>query len=186
MNAAAGRAPSAYEIRVHGHLDDHWVTWHGGQAITRSVDGTSAATAPVADQARLHGVLTGLRDIGATILEVRPASPAAAMDPDFPLNRSLRTERLTSARRPSLTPMPPGRSGGSTRSVGGSPAVWSTLTSTGKPSPTLPVLRRPSSSSSVAPPTRRWWGTSCSAARTRGASGRSRKRRGERKPSCGG
>ncbi len=65
--------PTGYEIVVDGHLDDHWSTWLAGLVITRNDDGTTTVAGPVADQAQLHGVLAGLRDIGATLLEVRPA-----------------------------------------------------------------------------------------------------------------
>ena len=52
-----------YEFRVEGHLDDHWSAWLGDLTIT--------------DQAQLHGVLAGLRDIGATLLSLNAleASP---------------------------------------------------------------------------------------------------------------
>jgi hypothetical protein len=68
-----GRTPGGYEIVVDGHLDDHWSEWLAGLVITRNRDGTSTLAGPVADQAQLHGVLAGLRDMGATLLEVRPA-----------------------------------------------------------------------------------------------------------------
>jgi hypothetical protein len=74
------RIPAAYAIRVDGHLDDHWSVMLGGLAITRHDDGTSTLTGPVADQAQLHGVLAGLRDIGAVLLEIHPVparSPSA-------------------------------------------------------------------------------------------------------------
>jgi hypothetical protein len=59
-----------YEFRVEGHLDDHWSAWLGDLTIARHHDGTSTLTGPVADQAQLHGVLAGLRDIGATLLSL--------------------------------------------------------------------------------------------------------------------
>ena len=66
-----------YEFRVEGHLDDHWSAWLGDLTITRHHDGTSTLTGMVADQAQLHGVLAGLRDIGATLLSLNAleASP---------------------------------------------------------------------------------------------------------------
>lgn len=67
--------PAAYVIRVEGHLDDHWSDRLGGLALRRNVDGTTTLTGPLADQAQLHGVLAGLRDIGATLLSVG-VSPA--------------------------------------------------------------------------------------------------------------
>jgi hypothetical protein len=60
--------PAAYEIRVAGHLDDHWSDRLGGLAVTRHADGTTTLAGCLADQAQLYGVLSGLRDIGATLL----------------------------------------------------------------------------------------------------------------------
>jgi hypothetical protein len=62
--------PTTYAIRVDGHLDDHWTGWLGGLALTRDSDGTSTLTVSVTDQAQLHGILAGLRDIGATLLDL--------------------------------------------------------------------------------------------------------------------
>jgi hypothetical protein len=62
---------STYEVRVDGHLDDHWSDWLGGLAITHHDDGTSTLTGAVADQAQLHGILAALRDVGVTLLSLR-------------------------------------------------------------------------------------------------------------------
>ena len=67
--------PATYEIRVQGHLDDHWSDRLCGLVVTRNADGTTTLTGEVADQAQLYGVLAGLRDIGATLLSVG-VSPA--------------------------------------------------------------------------------------------------------------
>ncbi len=71
-------ARRTYVIQVAGHLDDHWTSLLDGSTLARNADGTSTLTCPVADQAQLHGVLAGLRDIGATLLELRPATPRTA------------------------------------------------------------------------------------------------------------
>ena len=63
-------APKTYLIRVDGHLDDRWSAWLGELDMTRNDDGTTTITALIADQAQLHGVLAGLRDIGAVITEL--------------------------------------------------------------------------------------------------------------------
>jgi RimJ/RimL family protein N-acetyltransferase len=83
---------TTYEIRVDGHLDDHWSVWLGDLTVSRECDGTSNLTAQVVDQAQLHGLLAGLRDIGATLLEVRAGEPTR---PRPVLDHALRTERLT-------------------------------------------------------------------------------------------
>jgi hypothetical protein len=59
-----------YELRIAGHFDDHWSAWLGNVTIARHDDGTSTLSAPVADQAQLHGILARLRDVGATLLSL--------------------------------------------------------------------------------------------------------------------
>jgi RimJ/RimL family protein N-acetyltransferase len=66
---------TAYEFRVGGHLDGHWTTVLAGLALTHGSDGTSTLTGAVADQAELHGVLAGLRDLGAPLIGVRVVPP---------------------------------------------------------------------------------------------------------------
>jgi RimJ/RimL family protein N-acetyltransferase len=83
-------ARTTYAIRVDGHLDDHWSAWLGRSDLTRDDDGTTTLTVSVADQAQLHGVLAGLRDIGAVLTEVRTTSAPTPI-----LDRPLHTERLT-------------------------------------------------------------------------------------------
>jgi RimJ/RimL family protein N-acetyltransferase len=87
---------TAYELRVEGHLDRHWSALLGGLALSHGPDGTSTLTGTVADQAGLHGILAGLRDLGAPLLSLR--SVADQGDGADPLGRvawPARTERLT-------------------------------------------------------------------------------------------
>jgi len=71
--------PYGYALRVEGHLDRHWRSRFGDLELTHHDDGTSTLAGPVADQSQLHGLLAGLRDIGATLLSVRPVDQP---DPD--------------------------------------------------------------------------------------------------------
>ena len=87
-------ATTTYAIRVAGHLDDHWSAWLGGLDMTRDDDGATTITVQVADQAQLHGVLAGLRDIGAVISELR-TSDAPARNLRSILEHPLHTDRLT-------------------------------------------------------------------------------------------
>jgi RimJ/RimL family protein N-acetyltransferase len=84
-----------YRIRIAGHLDDHWSMWLDDLALDRRDDGTTTLTGPMADQAQLHGVLTRIRDLGVTLLDLQlvgePQKPMAAPV----LARPLHTERLT-------------------------------------------------------------------------------------------
>ena len=66
-----------HEIRVQGRLDDRWVDWLEGLALTREDDGTTTLTGPLADQAALHGVLNTIRDLNLPILSVRRVYPDA-------------------------------------------------------------------------------------------------------------
>ena len=83
---------STYDIRVRGHLDDHWSGRLGGLALGRRDDGTTSLRGPLDDQAQLHSVLTAIRDLGVDLLSVA-AVPRDAARPT--LDRVLRTERLT-------------------------------------------------------------------------------------------
>ena len=66
-----------HEIRVQGRLDDRWVDWLEGLALTRENDGTTTLTGPLADQAALHGVLNTIRDLNLPIVSVRRVYPNA-------------------------------------------------------------------------------------------------------------
>ncbi len=81
-HAAPGTAVT-YEIRVVGHLDDHWAVTLGDLDLVRHVDGTTSLTGPVLDQAQLHGLLARVRDLGVPLLTLRPAidGPAAPAAP---------------------------------------------------------------------------------------------------------
>ena len=73
MNPRPGPDTSAhYEIRVAGHLDEHWSPWFDGLAITHEGDGTTTLRGAVRDQSELHGLLAKVRDLGATLISVRP------------------------------------------------------------------------------------------------------------------
>ncbi len=76
---------SDYEIRLGGHLDDHWSAWLDGLSITREVDGTTTLSGAVTDQAQLHGVLAKVRDLGAPLISLeRLPCPQARPRPHVP------------------------------------------------------------------------------------------------------
>jgi hypothetical protein len=66
---------TTYELRVAGHLDDHWSAWLGDLTLTRLEDGTTALTGPIADQAQLYGVLAAVRDLGVPLLSLQARDP---------------------------------------------------------------------------------------------------------------
>jgi len=71
MNRPAPHPPGNYELRVDGHLDQHWSAWFGGLSLTHDDDGITTLRGPVTDQAELHGLLTKVRDLGVTLLSVK-------------------------------------------------------------------------------------------------------------------
>ncbi len=75
--------PGLYEIRIQGHLDDHWAAWFGGLTITQIDNGDTLLTGPVVDQAALHGLLRKVRDLGALLLSVSRVEPGQAGAPDI-------------------------------------------------------------------------------------------------------
>ncbi len=59
-----------YEIRIEGILPQDWSDWFGGMSITQFVDGETALSGPVADQAALHGLLNLIRDLNLKLVSV--------------------------------------------------------------------------------------------------------------------
>jgi hypothetical protein len=68
-----------YELRIEGHLDQHWSTWFGGLAVTLEGDGTTAIRGVVTDQSQLHGLLAKIRDLGVTLISVMPIDAGSAI-----------------------------------------------------------------------------------------------------------
>ena len=72
-------------IRVRGRLEPRWAAWFAGMTLTAHDDGTTTLRGPLPDQAALHGVLAGLRDLGVPLLSVSTTPGAdlpAATTPD--------------------------------------------------------------------------------------------------------
>ena len=65
-----------YELRIDGHLDEHWSTGFVGMTLTHEDDGTTTLRGSVSDQAALHGLLAKVRDIGATLVSVTSTDSA--------------------------------------------------------------------------------------------------------------
>ena len=77
MTAGAGRrpVPAGYQLRVDGHLGDHWSSWFDQLTVTRDSDGTTSLSGLVCDQAQLHGLLTRIRDLGLTLISLQVIDP---------------------------------------------------------------------------------------------------------------
>jgi len=69
-------APTGYQLRVDGHLEDHWSAWLGDLTLTRERDGTTSLTGFVPDQAALHGLLVKVRDLGLILVSVEAIDPS--------------------------------------------------------------------------------------------------------------
>jgi RimJ/RimL family protein N-acetyltransferase len=100
MSTTTTSRTTTYEVRVAGHLDDHWATWLDDLTLVRHDDGTTVLTGPLYDQSQLHGLLARVRDLGAPLLSLRSLdSPASAAetraDAAAVLRHPLCTERLT-------------------------------------------------------------------------------------------
>lgn len=78
MNPPRGpHAAAYYELRVAGHLDEHWSAWFHGLTPTREDNGTTILRGPVADHAELHGLLAKVRHLGTPLLSVNTTDPSA-------------------------------------------------------------------------------------------------------------
>jgi hypothetical protein len=81
MNKSPRRqVPSSYQLRVDGHLDQHWSPWFGDLTLTHEDDGTTSLSGAVSDQAELHGLLTKIRDLGVTLISVEVIGPSDSVD----------------------------------------------------------------------------------------------------------
>jgi RimJ/RimL family protein N-acetyltransferase len=83
-----------YELQVAGHLDRHWADRLGGLDIAHDHDGTTTLTGGVLDQAHLHGILAGIRDIGADLLAVRSRPSRPSPSRPGPIPHAVGTDRL--------------------------------------------------------------------------------------------
>jgi hypothetical protein len=70
---------ATYEIRIAGHLDDHWSATLAELTLVRLDDGTTSLTGPLVDQAQLHGVLARIRDLGVPLLTLRTLDCAGTL-----------------------------------------------------------------------------------------------------------
>lgn len=71
-----------YEIRLIGHLDARWLDRFEGLSITHENDGTTILTGRVVDQAALHGLLRGVRDLGLPLVSVIQVGPKVENGPE--------------------------------------------------------------------------------------------------------
>jgi hypothetical protein len=79
------RVPSevvpGYELRLEGHLDNHWYDWVADLTMTHETDGTTTLRSPALDQAALHALLRQVRDLGATLISFGPIAADSSGHP---------------------------------------------------------------------------------------------------------
>ena len=75
--------PVLYQIRLKGHLGEHWAEWFEGMTITLADNGETLLTGYVVDQAALHGLLKQVRDLGMPLLSIERVKPEPDDAPDL-------------------------------------------------------------------------------------------------------
>jgi hypothetical protein len=70
--------PATYQIKVPGHLDEHWSDWAGGMTITVKSEGVGPPVTTLTgavDQAALQGLLRRLYSLGLPLISVNLVEP---------------------------------------------------------------------------------------------------------------
>jgi hypothetical protein len=67
--------PTAYQIRIKGHLGREWKDWFEGMTLTLEEDGDTLLTGPLVDQAALFGLLKKVRDLGLPLVSINCIEP---------------------------------------------------------------------------------------------------------------
>jgi hypothetical protein len=68
--------PEYYEIKIKGHLDQHWSDWFADLALTHLAGDETLLSGPLPDQAALYGLLERIRDLNLTLISVTSGGPA--------------------------------------------------------------------------------------------------------------
>jgi|tagenome__1003787_1003787.scaffolds.fasta_scaffold20802079_2 hypothetical protein len=67
-----GAGVLGYELRLEGHVNNPWCDWDSGLTVHHGIDGTTTLRSTGLDQAALHGVLAGVRDLAPASSLSRP------------------------------------------------------------------------------------------------------------------
>jgi len=63
--------PEVYQIKIKGHLWEHWTEWFEEMTFTHEKDGTTTLYGPLPDQAALHSILRKIRDLNLQLISVK-------------------------------------------------------------------------------------------------------------------
>ena len=74
--------PVVYQIKIKGHLDEHWAEWFEGMTVALEESGETHLTGPVVDQAALYSLLRKVRDLGMPLISVTLVSVNQIEKPD--------------------------------------------------------------------------------------------------------
>jgi hypothetical protein len=66
-----------YEIRVEGHLAEHWTEWFEGLTIRNDPNGETILSGLITDQAALFGVLAKIHDLNLILISVNRSQPSS-------------------------------------------------------------------------------------------------------------
>lgn len=72
-----------YEIRVEGHLPEHWSAWFDGLAIHNDSHGQTALRGVLVDQAALFGLLNKIHALNLTLIALNALPHSPLPDPCF-------------------------------------------------------------------------------------------------------
>ncbi len=63
--------PEVYQIKIKGHLEEHWAEWFEEMTFTHETDGTTTLYGPLPDQTALHSILRKIRDLNLQLISVK-------------------------------------------------------------------------------------------------------------------
>ncbi len=69
--------PDYYEIKLKGHLDQHWSEWFSGLKLTHLAGDETLLSGRLPDQASLHGLLERIRDLNLVLISVSRGGPSS-------------------------------------------------------------------------------------------------------------
>lgn len=72
--------PEYYEIKVEGHLDQHWSDWFAGFQICHLENDLTLLAGTLPDQTALFGLLKRIRDLNLTLISLSSGKPPVKIE----------------------------------------------------------------------------------------------------------